>query len=119
VTSLAFSPARFRVGTTVRYRLDKASRVTFTMERRASGKRRGRSCVKPTRALRKARRCTRYVAKRGSFTHSGKAGLNSFRFTGRLAATKLGAGSYRLIATPASVGGVRSTAIRASFRISR
>jgi hypothetical protein len=136
-TSLAFRPATFRaagkgasvaarkkpkpppVGSTVRYRLDKASRVTFTVEQVTSGRRRGKSCVAPTKALRKAKKCTRYVVKPGSFMHSGKAGANSFRFTGRLSGRKLGAGSYRLTATPATAQGRRATAVRAGFKISK
>lgn len=105
------------VGSTIRYLLDKPSPVTFTVQQAVRGKRRGTSCLKPTRALGKAKNCTRYVKKKGAFTLSGTAGLNPFRFTGRLAGKPRGIGRYRLIATPEIAAGVRATAVRAKFRI--
>ena len=101
-------------GTAVRYSLNVDARVKFTVERAANGKRSGRRCVKPTRANRRARSCARYVAVAGSFSHSGRAGTNRLRFSGRLAGRKLAPGRYRLVATPA--GG---KARRTSFRIKK
>jgi hypothetical protein len=59
---------------------------------------------------------TRTVSLRASFTTSGRAGANSFVFTGRLAGKKLAAGSYVLIATP-SASGMSGSPSSASFRI--
>ena len=73
--------------------------------------------LKPTRANRRRRHCTRYVAIRGSFTHRGRAGANSLRFTGRVSGRKLRLGRHRLVATPLAADGRRGTSIRKLFRI--
>jgi hypothetical protein len=57
--------------------------------------------VKPTRRNRGARRCTRYVRMRGSYSRAGSAGLNRFRFSGRLRGRKLKPGRYRLVGNAA------------------
>jgi hypothetical protein len=111
--------ARAKVGTTVRYRLSEAATVTFTVERQSAGRRSGRGCVKPNRTNRRARRCTRYVKVRGSFTHAGRAGANSFKFTGRLRGRKLSPARYRLVAVARDAAGNVSAARRSNFRIVR
>lgn len=108
-----------RVGSTVRFELDRSSLVTFTVQRALPGKRRGKACVGAGKAPRRARACTRFVAVKGSLTRTGNAGPNAFRFTGRLSGRALRAGRYRLIATPAAAGGTQAIAVSARFRISR
>jgi CSLREA domain-containing protein len=136
LTGLAFAPSAFSAassgasvraaatrprvtGSKVSYRLTEAATVTFTVEQATAGRRvRGR-CVPPTRANRTAPKCTRFVALRGSFTHAGKAGLNSLRFTGRVGGRKLAPGPYRLVAVARDAAGNRSKVVRQAFRIIR
>jgi hypothetical protein len=107
------------VGATVSYRLSEAATVTFTVERQAAGRRvRGR-CVKPNRSNRRRPRCKRYVRLRGSFTHAGQPGSNSFKFTGRLRGRKLRPGRYRLVGIARDALGTASPPERAKFRIVR
>lgn len=101
------------VGTRVSYRLSEAASTRFTVERATRGRRRGRRCVKG----RRGRRCTRYVRLRGSFTQTGTAGLNSFRFMGRLRGRALRRGKYRLVAVATDAAGNRSAPVRRAFRI--
>jgi uncharacterized repeat protein (TIGR01451 family) len=113
-------PARRRhrppVGTRLRYRLNLAASVLFTVEQALPGRRLGHQCRAPSRGSRgHHRRCTRYVAL-GGFTVSGSAGANSLRFSGRLGGHKLTPGTYRLLATP-SAGGRTGRQATASFRI--
>jgi PKD domain len=115
----AAKPKPKPIGSTVRYRLDKASIVTFTAEQLLAGKLSGKKCVAPTKRLSKAKSCTRVVAARGSFGHSGKAGQNSLKFTGRMGGKALPAGTYNLIGTPATVGASRGKAVRAKFTIAK
>jgi hypothetical protein len=129
--SLALAPSTFRaaargdsvqalpsqrrrpIGTTVSFRVSAVTAVVFTVQRARPGRRVGGRCVRPTRRNRRARRCTRFVAVRGSFTVPGTTGLDRFRFTGRVGGRKLAPGKYRLVArAPANVR-------RASFRIVR
>jgi Putative metal-binding motif/RTX calcium-binding nonapeptide repeat (4 copies) len=106
------------VGTTVAYKLSEQAQTTFTVERKLRGFKRGRKCV-AKKPRRKAKRCTRYKKVRGSFTHAGAVGLNSFRFMGRLRGKALRPGRYRLVAVAADLEGNRSKPRRSSFRIVR
>jgi hypothetical protein len=106
-------------GARVSYRLSEAATATFRVERARPGRRVGRKCVRPTRRNKARRRCTRYVALRGSFSRAAGAGPNRFRFTGRLRGKKLRPGRYRLVLVAKDAVGNRSNAKRASFRIVR
>jgi len=110
-----------RVGTRVRYRLSSGARVTFRVQRARRGKGRavGARCVRRTRRNAGLRRCTRYRTLRGKFTHRGKAGVNRLRWSGRLRGRRLKRGRYRLIARARRGTGLRSTQVRARFRIVR
>jgi hypothetical protein len=107
------------VGTQVSYRLSEPATARFTVERRAAGRRVGRRCVAPKRRNRAKRRCTRFVKVKGAFTHPGKSGANSFKFSGRLRGRKLKAGRYRLVIVATDAAGNKSVASRAPFRIVR
>ncbi len=104
--------ARAKVGTRINYALSRAAPVTFKVQRRKGGRKVGRKCKKPTRRNRSRKRCN--LTLKGSFVHSGGAGANSFRFTGRLRGRKLRRGRYVLVARPA--GGKASSR---KFRIVR
>ena len=120
VQSLSVSPRSFRaakagasisakVGAKVTYRLSAAASTKFTVQKESIGRKKGKKCVKPTKRNRRAKKCKLYKAVRGSFTHKGKAGSNSFKFTGRVEAKSL---------KPASTGWLRRLAhpSRASSR---
>jgi hypothetical protein len=85
------------IGTTVRYTLSAAATVTFTAERRVTGRRVGKKCVKRTKASQQNKKCPLFKKLKGSFTHSGAAGANGFRFSGRLKGKALRPGPYRLV----------------------
>jgi hypothetical protein len=103
--------AKAPIGTTVSYSLSAAATVTFSVERRLPGRKVGKRCVKQTRANRTKKKCARFKPVKGSFTHSGQAGQNRFKFSGRIAGKGLGPGRYRL------VGKTGSASKTASFRI--
>jgi len=106
-------------GSRVSYRLDEAASVRFTIQQPRSGRRVGKRCVAPTRRNRRRRRCTRYVTLSGSFSHAGRAGKNSFRFSGRLRGKALRPGSYRLSGVPTDAAGNRGQTFLASFTIAK
>jgi hypothetical protein len=104
-------------GAKVTYTLNQVASVRFTVAQPQAGRKGKRgACVKPTRRNRNARKCTRLVTLRGSFTLAGRSGANSFRFTGRLARRALKPGKYKLVATP-SAGGQTGRSVNAAFRI--
>jgi hypothetical protein len=128
ITSLALAPKSFKPlkgagavasatkgkakrGTTVSYALTAAGSVAFTVERASKGRRVGGKCRKQTAGNREKRKCTRYKALKGSFSHQGAGGQNRFKFTGRIRSKSLKPGKYRL------VGSAGGSVKRAAFRI--
>lgn len=85
------------VGTTVAYRLSAATAVSFAVERKSVGRRVGKACKKQNRGNRDRKPCPRFKPM-GGFPHTGSAGENSFKFTGRLRGRALKPGAYRLVA---------------------
>ncbi|HEY5977964.1 MAG TPA: hypothetical protein VIT85_08920, partial [Solirubrobacterales bacterium] len=131
ITSLAVSPKAFKprkrggaivsaaaalkakAGTTIRYSLSAAAAIGFTVERALKGRRVGGKCQKQTAGNRAKKKCTRFKVLKGAFSHSGAAGPNSFRFSGRLRGKGLVPGKYRLVARTGD------SVKRAAFRIVR
>lgn len=105
-----------RYGAEVVYILNTASDVRFTIAKVEPGRTSSGHCVRRTKANHGARRCMRLVSLPGDFTRTGSAGVNRFRFTGRLAGHKLALGSFRLIATP-TAGGKIERPTSAAFRV--
>ena len=106
-------------GTRVTYVLDRAGSVRFTVAQRQPGREASHArCVPVTSRNRGGRKCTRLVTLRGSFTLSGRAGSNTFRFTGRINGKRLKPGSYQLDAMPFT-GRLKGRTARVSFRIIR
>jgi hypothetical protein len=133
LTDVSVKPARFRVakgrtavsalrrrpvprGTTFRYTLTEPATVKIAIKRKLAGRRKGKKCVRPTRALRRAKRCTRLMAK-GTLTRRSKLGANSVRFTGRIGGRKLAAGKYAAIVSAVDVAGNRSTPRTLAFTV--
>ena len=114
------SAARAKVGTTIGFSLDEAGTATISFARARSGRRVGGRCVKPTRANRSRRRCTRFAAA-GSFHLPAKLGANRVRFQGRLDATRrLALGSYRVsVSAKDAAGNASQPRIGPTFRIVR
>jgi hypothetical protein len=133
ISQLRFKPSSFRAlgsgpsllgrtsGTKLSYRLSEPATTTFTVQRVLKGRRiRGR-CRRATRRnkLLSRRKCKLYKGVRGSFTHTGTAGANSIRFTGRVGGKRLKVGSYRLVAVTVDPAGNKSAGKRRGFRIRR
>jgi hypothetical protein len=129
LSDLRVTPARFRskrpprsrkrVGTTIAYRLSGAATVTFGVTKPAAGRRAGGKCVKPTRANRRGRRCTRWVAVRGTLKQAGNADANSLRWSGKLARRALRPGRYRLTARARPATGAAAPAVVKPFTVLR
>ncbi|HEY1273310.1 MAG TPA: hypothetical protein VGF25_00280, partial [Thermoleophilaceae bacterium] len=110
--------AKLRTGTTISYSLSEAAGVRFKIERTLPGRRSGGRCRKPTKRLRKHRRCTRYRTA-GTLRRSGAAGANRLAFSGRIGRRALKRGPYRLTVAAKDAAGNASKAKRANFRIVR
>jgi subtilisin-like proprotein convertase family protein len=130
ISGLALRPRAFRAarrgpsiaarrGSRVGYRLSEAARVRFRVERAAAGRRARGRCVPVTRRNARRRKCTRFVRLRRAFAHRGRAGVNRFRFTGRLGGRRLRPRRYRLAGVATDAAGNRSASRFARFRITR
>jgi dipeptidyl aminopeptidase/acylaminoacyl peptidase len=102
--------AAFRRGASIARNAPRGTRVSYRLSELAKAK------LRIERAFKRGTR-TRYRLLKGSFTHSGKAGLNRFRFTGRLRGRKLRPGRYRLVLVATDAAGNKSKARRMKFRI--
>jgi uncharacterized protein YkwD len=99
--ALALAPKRFRAGgrgTTISYTLSAPATVTFRVQRESRG---------------------RYRTMSRRLTRDGVAGANSLRFRGRLGASALRPGRYRLLAIAEDADGMSTRVARAAFAIVR
>ena len=95
---------RAPAGTTFRYSSSEAASSMLQIGRAAAGRRSGRACVKPTRRLRRARKCTRYL-RAGVLARSALPGLNEVAFSGRIGRKALKPGNYMLTVTANDLAG--------------
>ncbi|HEX5925311.1 MAG TPA: PKD domain-containing protein [Baekduia sp.] len=94
---------RLPVGTTFRFKLDRAAQVRFAFSQIVSGRRVNGRCVKATKNNRSKRRCDRYQSS-GTLNVAGKAGANTVAFSGKLRERTLPPGSYRVLVTAVADG---------------
>ncbi|MFL5847021.1 MAG: TolB family protein [Solirubrobacteraceae bacterium] len=124
VSALKLSPARFRVkgrkphGTRISYALSEPSSAVLTVARLRPGRRAGKHCAAPSKANRRAKRCTRFIAA-GALHQATAAGSQSRRFSGRIGKHALSPGRYRLSVRATDAAGNRSKPRSATFRVLR
>lgn len=99
-------PAQTTRTLTIRATLNRQARLRVLFQRQAPGLRRGRACVAPTAALRraKARPCARFLTA-GSLTRPGRVGVNRITVTRlRVGSRVLAPGRYRVSVIAAVAG---------------
>jgi hypothetical protein len=108
------------VGTRINFKLSEDAAVKFTVARKLKGhKKKTGKTTKCVSGARKHGKCTLYKSVNGSFRFAGKAGLNTFRFMGRVAGKSLKPGSYRLTAIATDTAGNKSKTLTKSFTIKK
>lgn len=107
---------KVRSGTTISYRLSEDADVTFTVQRRAAGRRVGRSCRRPSRRNANRRKCRRYVTV-AAFVRTQTVGLRRVAFSGKVGRRRLSPGKFRLGVEARDPSGNRSRRQFASFTI--
>jgi inosine-uridine nucleoside N-ribohydrolase len=106
-----------KYGTVLSYRDSQPAITSIRLLKSVLGHRRGKSCVKGAGSKTHAKRCFVLVSI-GYFTHQDVAGMNRFRFTGRIHGHRLAPGDYELEMVPHNVAG-NGTMRSKSFRIVR
>jgi hypothetical protein len=114
-----FRAARAAIGTTVTFTLSEPGTVRFTIDRSAAGRKVKARCVKPSRSNRNRPRCERQVAVKGSFTVTGRKGVNRIELRGRIGGRALAPGRYRLNARETDRAANLSITRRTAFTIVR
>lgn len=115
--SAAARRKRTAAGTSIGFRLSETAKVTLLIERRTSGRKVGKRCLKATSKLRKRKACTRYV-KLGTLTRKAvKPGAVKIAFSGRIGKKALKSGRYRLSVGARDVAGNAATTRRVTFRV--
>jgi hypothetical protein len=118
--STAVVARRAPAGTSIRFKLSAAAKVRVAFTHAVGGLRKGRSCVAPTRKLRRAhaKRCTRTLGV-GTLTRTNmRAGADAIPFSGRIGAKALKPGAYRIVLRASNAAGA-SNAVALSFTIVR
>jgi hypothetical protein len=98
--------------------VSEASRVQLAIRLRLPGRRKGSRCVKPSRKLRKARKCFRLQTV-GALRRSATAGSNAVPFSGRIGTKKLKPGRYQVDVAATDEAGNKSTIASAPFTVKR
>ncbi len=114
-TVSAVAAGKKKYGTQISYRDSQVASTTFTVLRKSSGRKHGKSCQKPSSKNKHGKRCT-LLTKVGNFTHADKAGANSLHFSGRIRGRKLPVGTYELQAVAHDAAG-NGAAVMKSFTV--
>jgi hypothetical protein len=114
--TIARKKSRIKKGTVLKYFLLEQADVTIEVQRAKSGRKSGKSCVKPSASLQNAKKCTRYLTvktlKRKSFQGVTKVG-----FAGRVDGFKFPPGRYRFSLVGVNVYFQQSNRVTKSFTI--
>jgi len=111
--------ARANRGSKLRFRLSEASTARIKIQKPVPGRRRRGTCVRPTKAPRDAKRCTRWKTV-GTLTRKDlPAGAAVVPFSGRIAKRALRPGRYRVAITARDTAGNASKVAVAGFTIVR
>jgi CSLREA domain-containing protein len=117
-TATAVTAARAPAGTTISFTLSAPAALRISIRRAAPGLARGRTCLAPTRALRRrhAHPCTRTIVV-GALTRSlAIAGRSALAFSGRIGSRALAPGGYRAVLVARNAAG-SSAPVAVAFTI--
>jgi len=137
VTSAAFDPTVFRAaidntntfnpiaarakrGSKLSFTLSEAANVSLRIERRGgTGRRYKGKCRKPSRKLRKRKKCIRWKKVRTLRSNNRPKGRTTIKFTGRFRGKALKPGRYRVVIVATDPSKMKSKLKTAKFRIVR
>lgn len=112
------TPGKRGVGTRLSFTLSEQATVSFAVQKPVSGRRSGADCVKPTKKLAKAKRCTRWVPA-GTLLRDELSGTVNVSLYGRVKGKNLKPSQYRLVVTAVDAAGNRSQPLNRRITITR
>ncbi len=116
LTALKLSPKTLKSKTTLTFTLSEPATVTITFALKSAGKKHGKSCVKPTAKLRKAKSCTRLVTK-ATLTKALPKGAAKLSLTKKVGTRTLSKGAYTLTVTAVDAAKNKGKATTASLTV--
>ena len=117
---IAARTARAKRGSTLSFVLSEVANVSIRIERRlGKGRRYKGKCRKPSRKLRKRKRCTRWKKVRTLRGNNRPKGRSTLRFAGRFRGKALKPGRYRAVIVATDSSKMKSKVKTAKFRIVR
>jgi hypothetical protein len=117
---IAARAARARRGSTLSFKLSEAADVSIRIERRVGqGRRFKGKCRKPSRQLRKRKRCTRWKKVKTLRGNNRPVGRNTVKFSGRFRGRALKPGRYRAVFVATDSSKMKSKRKTANFRMVR
>ncbi len=105
-------------GTTFQYRLSEAATVKIDLQQLLPGRTKGKTCVKPSAKLKRAKPCMR-AGSQGTLTRTSHVGANAVAFTGRVGSKALKPGNYQAVLTATDAAGNTSARKTLAFRVVR
>ncbi len=116
LTGLKLSPKTLKSKATLTFTLSEPATVTITFGLKSAGKKHGKSCVKPTAKLRKAKSCTRLVTK-ATLTKVLPKGAAKLSLTKKVGTKALSKGAYTLTVTAVDAAKNKSRATTTSLTV--
>lgn len=117
LTRKAFATKGKKKGSTLTFTLSEAAKVKLTVSTTAKGRKKGKSCVKPSKAKRGAKKCTIVGKPKDLVNLAGVAGKNTVKVTGWAKGKKLPKGTYRLSVLATDAAGNKAKTAVIDFRI--
>lgn len=118
LTRKAFATKGKKKGSSLTFTLDEPANVKVAVATTKPGKQKGKICVKPSKAKKRAKKCTLVGAPKDVTTVKGTAGKNTVQITGWAKGKRLPKGTYRLLLTATDAAGNRTAApVAIDFRI--
>jgi Tol biopolymer transport system component len=111
-TAKVSAKKKAKKGTKIKFTLNTTASVTFRIERKVPGRKKGKKCVKVTKKNKAKKKCSRFV-KAGKLVRKGqKKGARTVVFSGRIGKKKLKPGKYRVAMTAYNKSGASKKVIR-------
>ena len=117
--SLSKRTFKAKAGTTIRFTLSKAAKVSIVVARKGTGRKVGTRCVKQTTSNRRRTACVLYTTSGTQSNVSRKAGANAVKFSGKIRGRLLKPGNYRFTLLATDSGGRKSKAVSVTFKVVR